>query len=216
MSRVFAYARVSTVDQHPVNQLAEIQQAGFAIQPRRYVEEKISGSVPAMQRPGFTKLMDKLEDADTLVVTKLDRIGRDSIDVQHTVQLCKDRGIRLHVLQLGGLDLTSSTGEMTVKVLAAVADFERDLIVERTLAGQSRARAQGVKFGRPAKTTEKQRAEIVQRLAAGETVTAVAKRYSVSRGTIVSVRASMSGSSAAERSGRIGPPLDTLAFQTRR
>lgn len=188
MSRVFAYARVSTVEQNPVNQLTEIQQAGFAIQSRRYVEEKISGSVPAMQRPGFTKMMDKLEDADTLVVTKLDRIGRDSIDVQRTVQLCKDRGIRLHVLQLGGLDLTSSTGEMTVKVLAAVADFERDLIIERTLSGQARARAQGVKFGRPAKTNEKQRAEIVQRLAAGETVTAVAKRYAVSRGTIVSIR----------------------------
>jgi putative DNA-invertase from lambdoid prophage Rac len=192
MSRVFAYARVSTVEQNPVNQLAEIQQAGFAIQPRRYVEEKISGSVPAMQRPGFAKLMDKLEDGDTLVVTKLDRIGRDSIDVQHTVQLCKQRGIRLHVLQLGGLDLTSSTGEMTVKVLAAIADFERDLIIERTLAGQARARAEGKKFGRPAKTTEKQRAEIVQRLATGETVTAVAKRYGVSRGTIVSVRASVS------------------------
>lgn len=190
MSRVFAYARVSTVDQHPVNQLAEIQQASFAIQPRRYVEERISGSVPAMQRPGFAKLMDKLEDGDTLIVTKLDRIGRDSIDVQHTVQLCKERGIRLHVLQLGSLDLTSSTGEMTVKVLAAVADFERDLIVERTLAGQARARAQGKKFGRPAKTTEKQRAEIVQRLAAGETVTAVAKRYAVSRGTIVPIRES--------------------------
>ena len=55
MSRVFAYARVSTVEQNPVNQLAEIQQAGFAIQPRRYIEEKISGSIPAMQRPGFTK-----------------------------------------------------------------------------------------------------------------------------------------------------------------
>jgi len=190
MSRVFAYARVSTVEQNPVNQLAEIAQAGFAIQPRRYIEEKISGSVPALQRPGFTKLMDKLEEGDTLVVTKLDRIGRDSIDVQRTVQLCKQRGIRLHVLQLGGLDLTSSTGEMTVKVLAAVADFERDLIIERTLAGQARARAQGKKFGRPAKTTEKQRAEVVQRLAAGETVTAVAKRYGVSRGTIVSIRES--------------------------
>ena len=196
MSRVFAYARVSTVDQNPVNQLAEIQQAGFAIQPRRYIEEKISGSVPAMQRPGFAKLMDKLEDGDTLVVTKLDRIGRDSIDVQNTVELCKQRGIRLHVLQLGGLDLTSSTGEMTVKVLAAVADFERDLIIERTLAGQARARAQGVKFGRPAKTNEKQRAEIVQRLAAGETVTAVAKLYAVSRGTIVSIRQLQSGGRA--------------------
>jgi len=81
---------------------------------------------------------------------------------------------------------------MTVNVLAAVADFERDLIIERTLAGQARARAEGKKSGRPAKTTEKQRAEIVRRLAAGETVTAVAKRYAVSRGTIISVRASAS------------------------
>lgn len=190
MSRVFAYARVSTVDQTPVNQLEEIQAAGFAIQPRRYVEERVSGSVPSMQRPGFAKLMDKLEDGDTLVVTKLDRIGRDSIDVQRTVQMCKERGIRLHVLQLGSLDLTSSTGEMTVKVLAAVADFERDLIVERTLAGQARARAEGRRFGRPPKTSESDRKEIARRLAAGETVTAVARAYGVSRGTIVSVRAS--------------------------
>ena len=192
MSRVFAYARVSTIDQHPVNQLEEIQKAGFAIQPRRCVEEKISGSVPAMKRPGFIKLMDKLEDGDTLIVTKLDRIGRDSIDVQQTVQTCKERGIRLHVLQLGSLDLTSSTGEMTVKVLAAVADFERDLIIERTLAGQARARSEGKKFGRPTKTTETNRKEIMSMLAQGETVTAVAKAFGVSRGTIVAIRSALS------------------------
>ena len=78
---------------------------------------------------------------------------------------------------------------MTVKVLAAVADFERDLIIERTLAGQARARSEGKRFGRPPKTTEKDRKEIARRLAKGETVTAVARAYGVSRGTIVSVRA---------------------------
>lgn len=197
MSRVFAYARVSTIDQHPVNQLEEIQKAGFAIQPRRCVEEKISGSVPAMKRPGFIKLMDKLEDGDTLIVTKLDRIGRDSIDVQQTVQTCKERGIRLHVLQLGSLDLTSSTGEMTVKVLAAVADFERDLIIERTLSGQARARAEGKKFGRPPKTSEAQRKEILCRIASGETVSAVAKAFGVSRGTIITIKNASSGLSVA-------------------
>jgi putative DNA-invertase from lambdoid prophage Rac len=201
MSRVFAYARVSTVDQHPVNQLEEIQKAGFAIQPRRCVEEKISGSIPAMQRPGFIKLMDKLEDGDTLIVTKLDRIGRDSIDVQQTVQTCKERGIRLHVLQLGALDLTSSTGEMTVKVLAAVADFERDLIIERTQAGQARARAEGKRFGRPPKTNEADRREIMRRLIQGETVTAVAKAFGVSRGTVVSIRSASPYQSVAAFGG---------------
>ncbi|MDO9007244.1 MAG: recombinase family protein, partial [Thiobacillus sp.] len=95
MSRVFAYARVSTVSQLTENQREQITQAGYSIDKRRYVEETISGSVPALQRPGFVSLMDKLEEGDTLVVTKLDRLGRDSIDVQQTVQLFEERGVRL-------------------------------------------------------------------------------------------------------------------------
>ena len=130
MSRVFAYARVSTVDQLTENQAEQIAQAGYSIQPKRYIEEKVSGSVPTAQRAGFQKLMDRMEEGDTLVVTKLDGIGRDSIDVQQTVKRCAERGIRLVVLQLGNLDLTSSAGELMVKVLAAVADFERDLIID--------------------------------------------------------------------------------------
>ena len=86
MSRVFAYARVSTVEQLTENQREEIAQAGYRIEPQRFVEEKVSGSTPAAQRPGFQKLLDRMEAGDTLVVTKLDRIGRDSIDVQQTVR----------------------------------------------------------------------------------------------------------------------------------
>ena len=157
MSRVFAYARVSTVEQLTENRREQIAAAGYAIQARRFVEEKVSGSVPALQRPGFKKLLKRMEAGDTLVVTKLDRIGRDSIDVQKTVELCVAEDIRLIVLQLGNLDLTSSSGALMVKVLAAVADFERELIVERTRAGQARARAAGTHMGRPAKTTEEQR-----------------------------------------------------------
>jgi putative DNA-invertase from lambdoid prophage Rac len=155
MSRVFAYrvvayARVSTVEQLTENQRAQIADAGYKIEARRYVEEKVSGSVPALMRPGFKKLMDKTRwspATPTLVVTKLDRIGRDSIDVQKTVGLFTELGIRLIVLQLGNLDLTSSSGALMVKVLAAVADCERELIVERTLAGQARARAAAVFAG---------------------------------------------------------------------
>jgi len=188
MSRVFAYARVSTVDQLTENQAEQIAQAGYHIQPKRYVEEKVSGSVPTSQRQGFQKLMDRMEDGDTLVVTKLDRIGRDSIDVQQTVRLCAEKGIRLVVLQLGNLDLTSSAGELMVKVLAAVADFERDLIIERTQAGQARARAEGKHMGRPSKTTADERQMIVQRLARGESVSSVARAFKVSRGTVINVR----------------------------
>jgi putative DNA-invertase from lambdoid prophage Rac len=188
MSRVFAYARVSTVEQLTENQREQISSAGYKIEPRRFVEEKVSGSVPALQRPGFKKLLEKLEPGDTLVVTKLDRIGRDSIDVQKTVELCAEAGVRLVVLQLGNLDLTSSSGALMIKVLAAVADFERELIIERTRAGQERARAAGTHMGRPSKTDEAQRQVIRSRLASGETVSAVARDYKVSRATVIAIR----------------------------
>jgi putative DNA-invertase from lambdoid prophage Rac len=188
MSRVFAYARVSTVEQLTENQREQIAAAGYSIDARRFIEEKVSGSVAATQRPGFSKLLDKMEPGDTLVVTKLDRIGRDSIDVQQTVSRFEEAGMRLVVLQLGNLDLTSSAGSLMVKVLAAVADFERDLIIERTQAGQARARAAGTHMGRPSKTTEEQRNTIRVALRKGATVTSMADQFKVSRATIISIR----------------------------
>ena len=124
--RVFAYCRVSTTDQSTENQVLEIANAGFALNERRIVKETISGSVPADQRPGFQRLMDKLESEDVLVVTKLDRLGRNAMDVRTTVDKLAQAGIRVHCLALGGVDLTSPAGKMTMGVIAAVAEFERD------------------------------------------------------------------------------------------
>ena len=188
MQRVFAYARVSTVEQLTENQREQIARAGYDIAPKRFIEEQISGSVPAAQRPGFQRLLERMDEGDTLVVTKLDRIGRDSIDVQQTVERFQSEGIRLVVLQLGNLDLTSSAGALMVKMLAAVADFERDLIIERTQAGQARARAAGTHMGRPAKTTSDQQRAIREALAAGATVSSMAAHYQVSRATIIAIR----------------------------
>lgn len=188
MSRVFAYARVSTVEQLTENQREQIAQAGYAIDPKRFIEEKVSGSVCAAQRPGFQKLIERLEEGDSLIVTKLDRLGRDSVDVQQTVELFSKRGVRLIVLQLGNLDLTSSSGSLMVKVLAAVADFERDLIIERTQAGQARAKAQGKHMGRPSKTSAEEKNTIRRLLSEGVSVSEVARKYSVSRATVISVR----------------------------
>ena len=188
MQRVFAYARVSTVEQLTENQREQIARAGYDIAPKRFIEEQISGSVPAAQRPGFQRLLERMDEGDTLVVTKLDRIGRDSIDVQQTVERFQSEGIRLVVLQLGNLDLTSSAGALMVKMLAAVADFERDLIIERTQAGQARARAAGTHMGRPAKTTPDQQRAIRKALVAGATVSSMAASYQVSRATIIAIR----------------------------
>lgn len=188
--RVFAYARVSTVEQLTENQRQQIAMAGYSIRPKFFIEEQISGSVPASQRPGFQRLLERMDEGDTLVVTKLDRIGRDSIDVQQTVERFQQEGIRLVVLQLGNLDLTSSAGSLMVKMLAAVADFERKLIVERTQAGQARARAraEGKHMGRPSKTTADQKRAIRLALTAGESVSRMASTYQVSRATVISIR----------------------------
>jgi putative DNA-invertase from lambdoid prophage Rac len=188
MSRVFAYARVSTVEQTTENQLREIKAAGFDVQSRRIVEENISGSVAANQRPEFSKLLDRMEAGDVLIVTKLDRLGRNAMDVRATVEKLSATSVRVHCLQLGGTDLTSAAGKMTMQVLCAVAEFERDLLIERTRSGIERAKAEGKHVGRKHSLTEKQRQEVAQKLASGESVSALARHYATTRQTIMRVR----------------------------
>src|SRR3546814_7846423 len=101
-----------------------------------------------------------LEDGDVLVVTKLDRLGRNAMDEAGTVADRDRMGVRVHCLALGGVDLTSSTGKLTIGVINAVAEFERDLLIERTQAGLRRARAEGKAIGRPASLTTDERAEV--------------------------------------------------------
>lgn len=152
MSRTFVYARVSTSDQTTDNQVQEVQRAGFDVQESRVVVETVSGSVSASERKGFQSLLHKMEAGDVLIVTKLDRLGRNAMDVRATVEHLESIGIRVHCLALGGVDLTSAAGKMTMQILGAVAEFERDLLIERTQAGLKRAQSEGKKLGRPVAT----------------------------------------------------------------
>jgi putative DNA-invertase from lambdoid prophage Rac len=185
MPRVFVYARVSTAGQTVENQLGEVRAAGFDIQPRRNITETVSGSTAADQRPAFRKLLDRLEPDDVLVVTKLDRLGRNAMDVRTTVDRLAALGVRVHCLALGGADLTSPAGRMTMQVIAAVAEFERDLLVERTQSGLARARRDGKVLGRPAILSDANRSSVRARLAGGETVSAIARDLGTSRATIM-------------------------------
>ncbi|MDE2394679.1 MAG: recombinase family protein [Burkholderiales bacterium] len=191
MSRVFAYCRVSTAEQTTDNQAQEIAAAGFAIQPRRIVSETVSGSQAARERPEFCRLLDKLESGDVLIVTKLDRLGRSAVDVRNTVEGLAGMGVRVHCLALGGMDLTSAAGKLQMQVLAAVAEFELDLLRERTHAGLARARAEGKPMGRPHALTNDQRADAMQRLSAGAPVAAIAREFDVGRATIQRLRDAM-------------------------
>ncbi len=184
MSRTFSYCRVSTADQTTENQVREIEAAGFSIQPQRIIEETISGSVAAMQRPQFARLVDRLESGDVLLVTKLDRLGRNAMDVRASVERLAKAGVRVHCLALGGVDLTSPAGKMTMGIIAAVAEFERDILIERTQCGLRRAKDQGRTLGRPAVLSNEQQQEVRTKRAGGASLGALAKEFGVTKAAI--------------------------------
>ena len=132
-----------------------------------------------------------MEQGDVLIVTKLDRLGRDAIDVASTVADLEERGIRVHCLALGGVDLTSSAGKLTMGVINAVAQFERDLLIERTQAGLARAKAEGKRMGRPPALSVDEQELVRVVLMVGKPVAAIARDMGVSRQTIMRVRQAM-------------------------
>jgi len=188
MSRVFAYCRVSTAEQTTENQVQEIAAAGFKVTPQRTIVEAVSGSVATSERPGFGMLLNKLEEGDVLVVTKLDRLGRNAMDVRGTVEALAGMGVRVNCLALGNMDLTSPAGKMTMGVINAVAEFERDLLIERTQAGLARAKAEGKTLGRRPSLGEEQTQRVLSRLEEGNAVAALAREFNTSRQTIMRVR----------------------------
>ena len=141
-----------------------------------------------MERRGFLALLNKLEPSNILVVTKLDRLGRNAMDVRATVDRLAVLGVRVHCLALGGADLTSPAGRMTMGVIAAVAEFERDLLIERTQSGLARAKSQGKTLGRPQSLDEAAIKAVVARLAQGEAVAALAREFGTSRQSIMRIR----------------------------
>jgi putative DNA-invertase from lambdoid prophage Rac len=170
---IFGYGRVSTGQQTTENQRLELEQAGFAIDPDYwFADVGVSGKVAANQRPAFKELLSKIR----------------KIDVLQTVRELGDMQVRVIVHQLGTTDLTSPAGKLLLTMLSAVAEMERDLLVERTQSGLARAKAEGKTLGRPSKTTPEQRAEILAKLSAGESVSALARAYAVSRANIIGIR----------------------------
>lgn len=122
-----------------------------------------------------------------MVVAKLERLGRDALDVGATIKALGVRKIQVIVLQLRKLDLTSPAGKMMLTMLAAVGEMERDLLVERTQAGLARAKKEGKTLGRPTKTSEAQRKEILAKHQAGTTISELSRQYGVSRISIARI-----------------------------
>jgi DNA invertase Pin-like site-specific DNA recombinase len=152
MSDLIGYARVSTIEQNPGLQLDALHAAGCA----RVFTEEASGA--AAERPELARALDHLRAGDALVVWKLDRLGRSLRHLIDTVRALEDRGVGFRSLQ-EQVDTTTPGGRLVFHVFGALAEFERDLIRERTHAGLAAARARGRRGGRPSvMTAEKLRA----------------------------------------------------------
>jgi len=139
---LIGYARVSTDDQNLNLQRDALQQAGCS----RIYEDRLSGAKVA--RPGLEKALEMAREGDVLVVWRLDRLGRSLKDLIGMVETLSERGIELHSLT-EALTTTSSSGKLIFHLFGALAEFERNLIRERTQAGLKAARARGRKGGRP-------------------------------------------------------------------
>lgn len=144
--RLLGYTRVSTSNQDAQSQLDALVSAG--VQKRDVFADVTSGSRAAAERPGMQKLLGYAERGDTVVVWRVDRLGRSLIDVLNTVNLLRERGIQLRSVS-DGIDPATSTGRLMLNMLATLAEYERELIVERVNAGIAAARQNGTRFGRP-------------------------------------------------------------------
>lgn len=182
----FAYIRTSTAAQSVENQKIEIDHAGYKID-YWYIDKNISGKVHTSMRKEFTNMLSFIRDGETIVVSKLDRLGRDAMDINSTVHLLLKRNINLVVLGLGSLDITTSEGKYKAAMLGAMAELEHSLLVERTKAGLERAKAQGKKLGRRSKTTTKQKEEIINLFNLGETKSSLSRKFNISRSTVLGI-----------------------------
>ena len=144
--RLLGYTRVSTTGQHAQLQLDALITAG--VQRRDVFADVTSGSKSAVDRPGMKKLLDYAEEGDTVVVWRIDRLGRSLLDVLHPVHLLRDQGIKVQSVS-DSIDTETSAGRMMLGMLATLAEYERELITERVNAGIAAARQNGTRFGRP-------------------------------------------------------------------
>jgi DNA invertase Pin-like site-specific DNA recombinase len=145
---IFGYARVSTKGQRDKgNSLEDQQQRLHEAGAQEIVIEQYTGTTT--HRPKFDELLQKLKSGDTLKVTKLDRFARTAAEGSSLVKKLLDRGVSVHILNMGLIDDTA-TGRLIVNILLSFAEFERDMIVERTQAGKEIARTkEGYREGRP-------------------------------------------------------------------
>jgi DNA invertase Pin-like site-specific DNA recombinase len=178
------YARVSTQDQNLDLQLKALKKAGC----QKTFREKVSGL--NRQRPEFQRMLDQIRPGDTIIVWKLDRLARSTRDLLNTIETINEAGGKFRSLSEPWANARTQAGKMIMTVFAGLAEFERDLIRERTSAGRAAAKQRGVRFGRPRKLNPDQAQVASQLLSAGKAVRDLARTFKVHEATIYRLAAS--------------------------
>lgn len=177
---VFAYLRVSTEKQTIENQRNRIQELGFHIDSW-FQDEATSGTTEALKRNGLAAMLTEAKSGDTIIAVEISRLGRNTTDVLNLIELLRQREIKLRIVNLDGIDLTSSMGKLILTVMIGCSQFERDLLVERTKAGIARTVSEGTVLGKLEKLSPAALADIKQ----GKlTHTQYAEKYGVSTKSI--------------------------------
>lgn len=182
MPKVFGYMRVSQSSQTTENQKIELLDSNLNI-TEWYADEGVSGTTPQMERKGFKAMIEAADSGSTIVMAKLDRLGRTARDVLNTLDDLKSKNLKIIVLQLGQLDVTSPAGKLMMTMLAAVAEMEMDILKERIHAGLIRAKDQGVIMGAPSKIDPVTLQAICKAKDEGMTLDDISTKYSISRAT---------------------------------
>ena len=183
-AKIYGYARVSTATQGRdgnslEDQVAALEKYGC----QEIIEEAFSGKT--MERPKFQRLLDRLQEGDTLVVCKLDRFARTAIEGVQTVRELFERGVRVHILNMGLIENTL-TGNLILTVMLAFAEYERGMIVERTQTGKAVARQDpNFRDGRPKKYTPQQIQLALDLLEQGRTYRQITEMTGISKSTLI-------------------------------
>ena len=172
------YARVSTLEQNLELQLQALKTAGC----KKIFQDKLSGIT--RNRPEFLRMLDQIREGDTVIVWKLDRLARSTRDLLDTIETIYQSGAQFVSLSEPWADTTSHAGKMIMTIFAGIAEFERELIKERTVLGRQLAKTRGVRFGRPKKLNLEQQKLVLRLLEEGRSVKTIAQTLNVHVATI--------------------------------
>jgi DNA invertase Pin-like site-specific DNA recombinase len=180
----YGYGRVSSQEQTSENQRRVI-----ALQQKKVIDEwfedhNVSGKTKAEDRPEFSRMIAKAVAGDTIVITRVDRVGRKASNTLKTVEALLDRGIEVFILQLGDIPLSSQTGKLLLGVFAILAEGERDAVIERTKDGLARTKAQGTVLGAVLKIKPNDLKDMVALHQDGMNINAIAAKYKLPRNTV--------------------------------